>query len=64
VGGFVAIDGKFIDAYAVCYVKDGHNNDSAEMMLTCGKVVYNTSASASETVQMLAAARAECEGRS
>ncbi len=63
MGGFVAIDGTYIDAYSVNYVKDGHKSGTAEMMLACGKMVYSN-LGATETVQMLITARAECEGRS
>lgn len=66
MGGFVPIDGKYIDAYAVCLVRPSHaagSVEKCELMLTCGHIVY-ANMSPGEAIGMIIAARAECEGRS
>ena len=61
--GFVPVGGKWVDAYAVNMISDGHKASTCELWLSCGKVVYS-GISATEAMQLVATARAECEGRS
>jgi hypothetical protein len=63
MNGFIAVDRKYVDAYAVVMIKEcvaGTSN--SELHLSSGLVCYSKQTPA-ECVEMVSNARAECEGR-